>query len=121
MNIFDFDGVTSIGLHPRSTDVIVTGRSFEECEVIYSYMRDNNFSCPVYFNPISLEKRETGTEKSRLCSASHKSKLILMFLENSAEIDYIFEDDPFQLEIIRSNLPESLRSKVVLIDSNLGY
>jgi hypothetical protein len=106
MNVFDFDGVVSIGVHPGPGDIIVTGRSFEEAREVNRLLTDRGIFCAVYFNPIRLSERTTGTDKSRTSGGLHKAAIISMFKENRVMVNRVFEDDELQVTIIKNIHPE---------------
>ena len=122
INGYDFDGVTSIGVTPREGDVIITGRCFDECYVIFDYLKDHNLldKIPVYFNPIQFNYRGEGTEYSRSSSAKHKASILQKMLDNSVNIGYFFEDDPLQKDIIIELVPE-MQDKVILIPQTVKF
>ena len=103
---FDFDGVTSLGLHPTENDVIVTGRTIEEAHVIREYVEKNipryPEKIPVYLNPMHLAIRGTGTVHSRTSSALHKAKTIVQLTLKKGVPRCIFEDDALQIEVMIS-------------------
>ena len=52
---YDFDGVISIGITPRSEhDVIITGRCIDEQDEINAILKERGIKCKVYFNPMDL-------------------------------------------------------------------
>ena len=106
MNIFDFDGVVSVGVYPGPDDIIITGRTIEEAAEVAEFLVPRKIFCPVYFNPIRLADRTTGTDKSRTSSGNHKAAIISMLKENGVPIGNVFEDDLLQLEIIKNIHPE---------------
>jgi hypothetical protein len=105
INAFDFDGVVSIGIAPSKNDVIITGRTIEESEHVYSILRARNINNAVYFNPISYKDRGDHTIGSRECSGKHKSRILDLFKENGVTIQNFFEDDTIQRDIIKANHP----------------
>lgn len=102
MNVFDFDGVVSIGLMPLPGDVIITGRGYDEAEVVFSELRNKlpyaNF-IPVYFNPKTKINGRTRDD-----SGNWKAFMILELIRHGAEISTIFEDDEEQFDIIQEAL-----------------
>ena len=106
MNIFDFDGVVSVGVYPGPDDIIITGRTIEEAAIVAAYLTPREIFCPVYFNPITLADRTTGTDRSRTCSGNHKAAIISMLKENGVPIGNVFEDDILQLDILRKIHPD---------------
>ncbi len=99
MNMFDFDGVVSIGLCPTASDVIVTGRGFDECEIVYNKLQellgDKSNWPPIFFN-----MKLKGQGRTRKDSANHKIDILIRLIENGHQVETIFEDDPEQLEIL---------------------
>ena len=122
INGYDFDGVTSIGVTPREGDVIITGRCFDECGVIFDYLKEHNLldKIPVYFNPIQFHHRGEGTEHSRSSGAKHKASILQKMLDNQVNIGYFFEDDPLQKDIIVELVPE-MQDKVILIPQTIKF
>lgn len=91
MKSFDIDGVVSLGICPGAEDVIITGRSIDEYTETMEMLTSRGIFNQVFFNPVPF------AEKTRLSSAQHKARVI-----NALEITRHFEDDPIQIEIIRS-------------------
>lgn len=116
VNIYDFDGVTSIGVTPRPGDIIITGRTIDEYSVVFDYLKkiDMLDKVMVYFNTINYETRGDHTPEARLYSAIHKASIIKMLLNNNVPIGYYFEDDPLQLEAVLKENP-SMTSRSILI------
>jgi hypothetical protein len=111
LDIFDFDGVITNGVIPEhDNSIIVTGRCYDESDHVFGFLYKNNIlksngnPFPVYFNPITLEKRGTGPEKPRIISGHHKVKIAKKFIGNNVKIARIFEDDPIQYNIICDGL-----------------
>jgi len=101
MNGFDFDGVVSIGICPGPEDIIITGRSFDEALYVNGILKERGILNAVYFNPITREKRKTGTTSSRKNSGQHKATVIKMLEENGVILDKFFEDDEIQIDEIK--------------------
>lgn len=113
MNGFDFDGVISIGIHPGPYDVIITGRTLEEKEHVQDILKSRGIDCPIYFNPVTLEFRGTGTDHSRRCSGKHKGHTLLSFKLKNNPIDVFFEDDEVQIEEILKLVPDQKIAHIV--------
>jgi len=105
INGYDFDGVVSIGITPTDQDIIITGRSFDEAHIVNKILRERNINCAVYYNPISTNDRETGTEKSRKCSGKHKAEIIYLLKKNGVVLNKFFEDDDIQIKEIKNMHP----------------
>ena len=104
---YDFDGVISIGITPRSeSDVIITGRCIDEQEEIKAVLKERGIKCKVYFNPMTLAERGNHTVEARTYSGNHKAKTIGTLLDNDVNIIRFFEDDPIQYQIIQENHPQ---------------
>jgi len=116
INAFDFDGVVSIGITPGAKDVIITGRTIEESEHVFSILRERGINNAVYFNPISFEKRGNHSLQSRECSGQHKSTILSLLKANGVYVQNFFEDDDVQAEFIRRDHPNTI---VVMVISNL--
>ena len=116
VNIYDFDGVTSIGVTPRPGDIIITGRSIDEYNVVFDYLKSIDMidKVMVYFNPINYHVRGDHTEEARTYSGNHKARTINNLLLNKVNIGYYFEDDPLQAELVleKTSLP---KEKIVMI------
>lgn len=110
MNMFDFDGVVSIGLCPAVGDVVVTGRGFDECEIVYAKLKEllgvsQSVKIPVFFNTKLKSQNRT-----RLDSARHKVETLSRLLSAGNRIETIFEDDPVQFEYMKKNIDEAFSS-----------
>ena len=110
INAFDFDGVISLGICPGKNDIIITGRSFEESEYVYSVLRERNINNAVYFNTMFKEGRK------RSDSGVHKANILAILISNGVIIDKFFEDDEVQIKEIRKRHPEL---PIVHVKSNL--
>lgn len=99
-NIFDFDGVTTLGLNPGPNDLIITGRTVDETAFVLSYLQSRNLMIPVFFNPTTIQTRGRGTEACRLNSAMHKATTIVQLVRNGVMVGNIFEDDPIQFKFL---------------------
>ena len=98
---YDFDGVISIGITPRSKhDVIITGRCIDEQEFVLEVLSQRGIKNKVYFNPMTLEERGDHTLKARRFSGKHKAKTIWELRRQGVNITRFFEDDPVQYKII---------------------
>jgi len=103
---YDFDGVISIGITPRSeNDVIITGRCIDEQDEIKAILKERGIKCKVYFNPMTLAQRGNHTVEARTFSGNHKAFTIENLLDNGVNITRFFEDDPIQYQIIQENCP----------------
>ena len=95
VNAFDIDGVIHLGngvcgIRPGPSDVIITGRSFEEEAETLAFLRRNGIHNPVFFNQVMYD------EKCRESSGWHKGQTILMLHRTGLTIEYFFEDDEVQ-------------------------
>ena len=98
---YDFDGVISIGVNPRSQcDVIITGRCVDEKDYVYKILEERGIENTVYFNPMTLAERGNHTLKARRYSGNHKAKAIAKLKESGVNITRFFEDDPVQMKCI---------------------
>lgn len=114
---YDFDGVISIGVHPRnSNDVIITGRCIDEAEHVLSVLDKKGITNTVYFNPMTLEERGNHTIKARRFSGAHKAKTITKLKNKKIVVTRFFEDDTAQIKCISKEHPEL---DIVHIKSNL--
>jgi hypothetical protein len=105
INTYDIDGVIwlpdpYVGLRPRSCDIIITGRSYEEETETYQYLTARGIFNEVHFNPIPF------VEKTREKSAIHKIHSIKDLIRDGFSVGIHFEDDPLQAELIQFNVPE---------------
>lgn len=96
MNMFDFDGVVSIGLCPRPGDVIVTGRGFDECEFVRTRLIEILGPYLASKIPIFFNMKLKGQGRTRRDSANHKADILAQLLSHGHQIETIFEDDPEQ-------------------------
>lgn len=114
MNVFDYDGVITLGLAPTVGDVVVTGRAVDEASVVNHHLHmmlgDSAFKIPVYFNPMSKNLGRT-----RHDSARHKVNVIKMLAEYN-EIVHVFEDDEIQFDILKKELTGPFGIRIVKID-----
>jgi len=107
INIYDFDGVVSIGVCPRPGDIIITGRPVDQYKVVYDYLESIDMlgKVIVYFNPITYEVRGDHTIEARTYSGEHKANIINCLLINNTPIGHYFEDDDLQASIVLNNSP----------------
>lgn len=109
MNGFDFDGVINFsgnsGIYPGPGDIIITGRSFDEAHYVNGILKERGITNAVYFNPMTTEKRQTGTETSRKNSGRHKAVIIKLFENHGIFLDKFFEDDELQIAEIKKLHP----------------
>lgn len=104
---YDFDGVISIGITPRSNqDIIITGRCIDEQDHVKSILKERGIKCDVYFNPMTLAERGDHTVEARTFSGNHKASTIARLKEEGINIVRFFEDDPIQLGLIKESHPE---------------
>jgi hypothetical protein len=114
ISTFDIDGVIyfgkdSPGVRPGPDDIIITGRSWEESAETLAWCSRFGIKNQIHFSVIPKHL------KTREISGFHKA-LTLRELSKSYKIDMHFEDDPVQIEIIESMVPEV---KVVHLVHNL--
>jgi len=104
---YDFDGVISIGITPRSDrDVVITGRCIDEQEHVLNILKERGIKCKVYFNPMTLAERGDHTVEARTFSGNHKATTIKQLRKEGVNIVRFFEDDPIQLGLIKDSHPE---------------
>ena len=101
--LHDIDGVIHLGnktcgIRPGPSDVIITGRSYEEEEETLAFLRKNGINNVVFFNQVQYE------EKSRESSGWHKGQTILLLHRAGLEIEYFFEDD--EVRLVNNNYNE---------------
>lgn len=122
INVYDFDGVVSIGVTPRVGDIICTGRTIDEYGVVYSYLDSIGLlgKVIVYFNPINYETRGDHTTEARTYSGNHKANIIKSLISNGVKIGHYFEDDPLQIEIVCQHNPEII-DKVIKIQQSVEF
>jgi|TARA_Y100000310_G_scaffold345643_1_gene467642 hypothetical protein len=119
INAFDIDGVIHLGagvcgIRPGPSDLIITGRSWEEEQETLAFLRRNGIFNTVFFNPARFD------QKSRESSGFHKGKTIAGLDSLGIEIEYFFEDDAVQKEAIEHHLSRCfvpLNTKVILVDN----
>jgi len=115
MNSFDIDGVIFMGhgrtgVRPCHSDVIITGRSFEEMPETERFLGGLGIANRVFYNPLPFN------QKTRESSALHKAEVITMLKDSGKRIDIHFEDDQIQAEIIKKACPWV---NIVLLHHNL--
>lgn len=118
MNSFDIDGVIYLGegrkgLLPRSEDVIISGRSFEEYGVTKQQFEILGIpgECVIYLADWKI------SHKTRRLSGLHKAYTLNRLIgQLDKNIQIHFEDDPVQADIIRQFVPGV---EVVMITHNL--
>ena len=105
INTFDFDGVIYLGPHliglkPDRHDIIITGRSFEEKNIVEDILYDRGIYNQVYYNPTPKHIR------TREQSGQHKG-LVLRHLidEKGFKHGVHFEDDEIQIAEIWKIVP----------------
>ena len=104
---YDFDGVLSIGINPRSNeDIIITGRCIDEQEYVKNILSERGIKCKVYFNPMTLAERGDHTVAARTYSGNHKARTINGLKEEGINVTRFFEDDPIQKSLIEANNPQ---------------
>jgi hypothetical protein len=103
-NSFDLDGVIyfgkdSPGVYPGPSDIIITGRSWEEEEETIKWCDQVGIKNRIIFSkvPVALRTREI--------SGYHKAVTLLGLLKTMNIVRH-FEDDPIQKEIIEAIVPE---------------
>lgn len=124
MNVFDFDGVITIGLLPQVGDVVITGRGYDECHIVYRELQKKLptiwYQIPVFFN-----SRTKSNGRTREDSGNHKLRTIYNLIRDDNKIDIVFEDDPIQFEILKKGIAEwsdqkfvENRPKICFVDSH---
>lgn len=114
INSFDFDGVISIGIYPGPLDVIITGRCTDEMEYVLDFLRKRGINNLVFFNPMTLAERGNHSVEARTLSGEHKANTLQKLNQAGYCIQYHFEDDEIQQEIIETS---QSKVKVIKIDS----
>jgi hypothetical protein len=104
MNGFDIDGVIYFGdyrpgIRPGIRDVIISGRSYQEADETFAFLKRYGIQNRVFLNPINFK------DKTREKSGLHKVKTLNMLRDQGEVVDLFFEDDPIQAEIIRRDAP----------------
>jgi hypothetical protein len=115
INSFDIDGVIYMGeyggVYPGPSDIIITGRSFEEELATLQMLKKKGINNEVFFNPIPFD------QKSRESSGKHKANILNdLRLFKGIKIGIHFEDDPIQAAVIREDAPHV---QVVLLQHDL--
>lgn len=114
INTFDIDGVINMGeydgVYPGPSDVIITGRSYEEVPETLKLMDIKGIKNNIHFNRLPFK------EKTRESSGEHKVKTIKELIDQGFTVGIHFEDDPIQAKIIEKALPGV---KIVLLVHNL--
>jgi hypothetical protein len=115
INSFDIDGVIYMGeyggVYPGPSDIIITGRSFEEELATLQMLKKKGINNEVFFNPIPFD------QKSRESSGKHKANILNdLRLFKGIKVGIHFEDDPIQAAVIREDAPHV---QVVLLQHDL--
>ena len=103
INSFDLDGVITVGLYPGPNDVIITGRSYEEAPETYRYLHSKGIYNAVYFNPLPFDK------KTRESSGFHKANIIDHLRRNGNPVEFHYDDDCVQIEVIKNAFGDTLK------------
>lgn len=90
MTGYDIDGVLTAGFTPEPGDVVISGRTFAEYDDVAKRAAQ---ICPVYI-------RGKGEYGDVVHAGQFKAAMIL-----ALGVDRFYEDDPDQIEIIRSFVP----------------
>lgn len=113
-NSFDIDGVIYMGeyggVYPGPSDIIITGRSFEEEVATKQMLEKKGITNPVFFNKLPFD------QKTRESSGEHKAKVLNFIKDQGGVIELHFEDDPIQAEVICRLAPHV---QVVLLQHDL--
>lgn len=112
---FDIDGVLNMGeypgVYPGPSDVIITGRSWQEAPETTAFLKQKGLLAKQLFvNSATFE------EKTREGSGKHKADTINKLNKQGYNIVIFYEDDPIQADIIREKCPDL---QVVLLVHNL--
>ena len=99
VNVFDLDGVITIGIMPKEEDLIITGRSFEERPETEKYLETLGLKNKVYYNPLKFN------EKTRKSSGRHKSFVLSALKKEGVAVKILFEDDPEQWKEVEKLCP----------------
>lgn len=111
INGYDCDGVITIGIYPGPSDVIITGRSYEESVETLDFLKGRGIHNQVYFSPHEFEK------KTRALSGTHKGNTIWKLFQEGTVIQVFFEDDWDQYNLIRKAIIRySLPTKLVWVN-----
>ena len=105
INTFDLDGVVYLGptlrgVYPGEQDHIVTGRSVDEMEYTLEMLHSRGIFNVVHFNPLPFD------QKTRESSGRHKAFIIQKLKSQGYEHGVHFEDDPVQIQVIKSIIPD---------------
>lgn len=100
MNGFDIDGVIyfgdyRLGVVPAFNDVIISGRSFEESDETFAFLKRFGIHNRVFLNTVPK------ANKTRETSGEHKARILNMLRDKGEVVDIFFEDDPVQAAVIR--------------------
>lgn len=114
INTFDCDGVLDFegvpGIYPGPSDVIITGRSYEEYRETERMLRSRGILNKVFYNPLPFNA------KTRISSGQHKANIITGLIAMGIDIGMHFEDDPVQISEIKKVHPHL---KIVHVSSDL--
>ena len=86
VNVFDLDGVITVGIMPKEEDIIITGRSFEERPETEKYLETLGLKNKVYYSPLKFN------EKTRKASGQHKTFVLSALKKEGVKIKILFEN-----------------------------
>ena len=99
VNVFDLDGVITIGIMPKEEDLIITGRSFEERPETEKYLDRLGLKNKVYYSPLKYNN------KTRKSSGRHKAFVLSALKREGVKVEILFEDDPEQWKDVEEHCP----------------
>lgn len=107
VNTFDIDGVIyfgedTTGVRPCPSDIIITGRSYEQREETEAMLYSRAIYNPIYMNPLS----RSDPKYSREASGKFKATQITELKNYGYEISMHFEDDLIQIAEIKKKHPD---------------
>jgi hypothetical protein len=92
-------GKDHYGLFPGPSDIIITGRSFEEQPETDKMLFERGIKNHVFYNPLKFD------EKTRESSGIHKAKVMNALHRVGVQVKYHYEDDPVQIQMIKEIAP----------------
>lgn len=104
INSYDFDGVVTVGLFPRSgRDIIVTGRGVDEEKEVSAFLKTHDVSPrALHLCPVTKSNGRT-----RWISGLHKADVLFVnYISRGWRIGTHFDDDALQICAINQRLGE---------------
>lgn len=113
INAYDLDGTILDGeqrmLTPDWCDVIITGRGPHEIGKTLQILKKIDVENQIFFFPGSEE------EKNHSNIALHKASVIMEIISSGTKVNYFFENELEQVNLLRKVLNPSTETKIIHI------